>query len=145
MRFKLGHRELLSYLAPLKPCSADASHALLRLRLIGLGTTEPPPFESDDSMVQVAQGELPVHSESETDPRGAFMRRMSCRSFVPNCSVNLSTRCVFGITLRFSRRRAPSRLDLRGQPWEHRKLHGSAWVHRICTCAEGLGWLWYMR
>ena len=45
MHFKLGHRELLSYLAPLKPCSADASHALLRLRLIGLGTTEPPPFD----------------------------------------------------------------------------------------------------
>jgi hypothetical protein len=45
MPFKLGHRELLSYLAPLKPCSADASHALLRLRLIGLGTTEPPPFD----------------------------------------------------------------------------------------------------
>ncbi len=45
MHFKLGHRELLSYLAPLKPCSADASHELLRLRLIGLGTTEPPPYD----------------------------------------------------------------------------------------------------
>ena len=45
MHFKLGHRELFSYPAPMKPCSADASHALLRLRLIGFGTTESPPAD----------------------------------------------------------------------------------------------------
>ena len=43
--FKLGHRELFSYPAPLKPCSAEASHESLRLRLIGLGKTEPPPSD----------------------------------------------------------------------------------------------------
>ena len=140
MHFKLGHRELLSYLAPLKPCSADASHALLRLRLIGLGTTEPPPFDGAGRPRRNACA-LGIRDRSSRciyaqKCLSHFCAKLHCQSVA---------RCVFGFTLRLSRRHAPSRLDLRGQPWEHGKLHGSAWVHRICTAQKALGWPWYMR